>query len=405
MTAEAYDIAVVGGGLIGSTLAHALGQAGFRVILLERNARDGQLADTFDGRTTALAASTVTIMRSLGLWAGLAAVAGPIADIRVSDRGSGLYLHFDHSAVGTEPMGYIVENRHLRRMLADALAAASTITAEAPVSVASIERSTGCATLTLADGRTVSAQLVIGTDGKNSLVRQSAGIRTIGWAYDQTALVTVVRHEEPHRGIAHERFLKGGPLALLPMLDPNLSSLVWTEETKTANRLEALSDADFAAEVARAFGPWLGSMTLATPRSRWDLSLHHATRYVAPRLALAGDAAHGIHPIAGQGANLGWRDIAVLAEILVDARRLGLDIGGIDVLNRYQAWRRPDNITLAAATDGLNRLFRGAAGPIGLARDLGLGAVNRIPPLKHFFMRHAMGMTGTLPRLARGEAL
>ena len=166
-----------------------------------------------------------------------------------------------------------------------------------------------------------------------------------------------------------------------------------------------MASADFTAEVGRAFGPWLGSLTLAEPRSRWDLALHHATRYVAPRLALAGDAAHGIHPIAGQGANLGWRDVAVLAEILVDARRLGLDIGGLDVLNRYQAWRRPDNMTLAAATDGLNRLFRGVAGPIGLARDLGLGAVNRIPPLKHFFMRHAMGLTGTLPRLARGEAL
>lgn len=405
MTGQAYDIAVVGGGLIGSTLAHALGQAGFRVILLERNPPRALLADNFDGRTTALAASTQTILKSLGLWTALEPVAGPITDIRVSDRGSGLYLHFDHSAVGTEPMGYIVENRHLRRMLADALEQADNVTVEAPVSVASIERCSGCAALTLADGRTLPVQLVIGTDGKNSLVRQSAGIRTIGWAYDQTALVTVLRHEEPHRGIAHERFLKGGPLALLPMLDPHLSSLVWTEETKTAERLEALSDADFVAEVAHAFGPWLGSMTLAAPRSRWALSLHHATRYVAPRLALAGDAAHGIHPIAGQGANLGWRDIAVLAEILVDARRLGLDIGGIDVLNRYQAWRRPDNITLAAATDGLNRLFRGAAGPIGLARDLGLGAVNRIPPLKHFFMRHAMGFTGTLPRLARGEAL
>lgn len=405
MTGQAYDIAVVGGGLIGSTLAHALGQAGFKVVMLERNAPKALLADNFDGRTTALAASTATILKSLGLWTALKPVAGPITDIRVSDRGSGLYLHFDHSAVGTEPMGYIVENRHLRRILADALEQADCVTVEAPVSVASIERNSGRATLSLADGRTLTAQLVIGTDGKKSLVRQSAGIRTIGWAYNQTALVTVLRHQEPHRGIAHERFLKGGPLALLPMLDPHLSSLVWTEETKTAERLEALSDADFLAEVGRAFGPWLGSLTLAAPRARWDLSLHHATRYVAPRLALAGDAAHGIHPIAGQGANLGWRDVAVLAEILVDARRLGLDIGGLDVLNRYQAWRRPDNLSLAVATDGLNRLFRGAAGPIGLARDLGLGAVNRIPPLKHFFMRHAMGMTGTLPRLARGEAL
>lgn len=400
-----FDIAVVGGGLIGSTLGLALAKAGFRTVLIERNRQETQLSDAFDGRTTALASSTATILKGLGLWDDLGPVAGPIADIRVSDRGSSLYLHFDHRAVGTEPMGYIIENRHLRRTLATALAACDLVTVEAPASVAAIERTGGAAILTLADGRQIRARLIVGTDGKNSMVRQSAQIRQIGWGYDQTALVTLIRHENPHRGIAHERFLKGGPLALLPLLDEHLSSLVWTEETPVAERLEALSDADFATELAKAFGPWLGEMEVAAPRSRWALSLHHATQYVAPRLALAGDAAHGIHPIAGQGANLGWRDVAVLAEILVDARRLGLDIGDIAVLERYQAWRRPDNITLAMATDGLNRLFRGASGPIGLARDLGLGAVNRIPPLKSFFMRHAMGLTGTLPRLARGEAL
>lgn len=403
--ARRYEVAIVGGGLIGSTLALALGRAGLSVALIERASPTALLDDAFDGRTTAVAASSQTVLAGIGAWDELAPLAGPILDIRISDGASRLHLHYDHAAVGDRPLGYIVENRHLRRALFQALATVDTVTIVAPTSVAAIVRDNAAAKLTLDDGSEIAAQLVIGTDGRNSTVRRSADIGSVTWGYDQTSLVTLVRHDEPHRSIAHERFLTGGPFALLPMADSHVSSVVWSDETSLIHRMIALDDAKLAVELVERFGPWLGTFKIVAPRSEWKLSLHHAKSYVAPRLALAGDAAHGIHPIAGQGANLGWRDVAALAEVLVDARRLGLDIGALDVLRRYEAWRRPDNIALTAATDGLNRLFSNDVAPVRLARDLGLAAVQKIGPLKQIFMRHAMGLAGDQPRLARGERL
>lgn len=398
------DVAIVGGGPVGTTLAVALAKAGFAVALVERAPVEVLAADAHDGRGSAIALGSKRILDALGLWAPVAATAGPILDIRVSDGPSRLFLHYDHSAVSDEPLGWIVENRHLRRAGFAALAE-SGVTLVAPASVTAVERSGGTARLQLADGRSIAAGLVVGADGRGSVVRKAAGIAATGWSYPQTALVCSVRHAEPHRNIAHERFLAAGPFAMLPLADPHLSSVVWTERTALAPAMMALDDGAFSQAMEARFGDFLGRLAVEGRRWSWPLSLHHAARYVDPRLVLVGDAAHGIHPIAGQGLNLGLRDIAVLAEVLVDARRLGLDIGDLAQLERYQRWRRPDNVALLVATDALNRLFSNDIGPLRLARDLGLAAVNRLPPLKGLFMRQAMGLVGSLPRLARGEPL
>jgi 2-octaprenyl-6-methoxyphenol hydroxylase len=248
------------------------------------------------------------------------------------------------------------------------------------------------------------ARLVAAADGRESPLRRAAGIQTVEWRYPQTGIVTTVRHQRPHNGIAVEHFMRAGPFAILPMTE-NRSSIVWTERGELAPRLVALSDAAFAAELAARFGDFLGPVEPLGPRWTYPLTLLLAERYVATRLALVGEAAHTIHPIAGQGLNLGIRDVAALAELVIDARRLGLDIGNETVLLRYQQWRRFDALALAAVTDGLNRLFSNSLPPVQLARDIGLAAVNRLPPLKRLLMRDAMGIAGDLPRLVRGERL
>ena len=405
MAGERFDVAVIGGGPVGALLALALAGAGLGVALLDRAAPAEAEEEGFDGRATAVALGSQRILAGLGVWQELAPAAGPILDIRVSDGRSHLFLHYDHRSVGDEPLGYIVENRHLRRALNRAVREAPLVTLLAPCAIDAIRPDATGVTLLREDGASLRASLLVGADGRGSLVRRSAGIASTEWQYGQTALVCSVQHDEPHRGIAHERFLTAGPLALLPLKDPHRCSVVWTETTRAAAILLALDDEAFSAEMQARFGDSLGRIRIAGRRWSWKLALHHAARYVAPRLALAGDAAHGIHPIAGQGLNLGWRDVAALAEVLVDARRLGLDIGQIDVLQRYEAWRRPDTLSLILATDGLNRLFSNDIAPVRLARDIGLGLVDRIEPLKRRFMRQAMGLAGPLPRLVRGEAV
>ena len=399
------DVAIVGGGMAGMTLALALGQAGFRVVTIDRTPETTRTADAHDGRASAIALGSKRVFAGLGVWDRLASDAGPILDIRVSDGPSRLFLHYDHREVSDESLGYIVENRHLRRALTAALDHCPLVTRRAPCGLTGLARDGAAAHLALDDGGTLEAALAIGADGRESAVRASAGIAITAWRYPQTAIVCTVRHARPHRGVAHERFLGAGPFALLPLKDPNRASIVWTERAERAGAMMALDDAAFSREMMRRFGDSLGEIAIEGARWTWPLGLHHAERYVDARLALVGDAAHGIHPIAGQGLNLGLRDVAALAEVLVDARRLGLDIGSEAVLMRYQRWRRTDNVALLIATDTLNRLFSTDLAPVKLARDLGLAAVNRLPPLKQLFMRHAMGLLGDLPRLARGERL
>ena len=398
------ELIVVGGGLVGLTLAIACAEAGIEVAIIDREDPATMLAEPFDGRTTAIAHGSQQVLAGIGLWPLVADAAEPILEIRVADGGSPLFLHYDHHAVGDHPLGYIVENRVLRRALMTRAAQLATLRHLAPLAVERVEREASGATAYLADGSRLRGELVAACDGRGSPLRRAAGIKTVEWSYPQTSIVCTVQHEMPHRGVAVEHFLPAGPFAILPMTG-NRSSIVWTERADLAPRLLALDAASFAVELGRRFGDFLGALEVVGPRFSYALSLLHAERYAAPRLALVGDAAHVIHPIAGQGLNLGIRDVAALAELVVDSRRLGLDIADATALARYERWRRFDNLMLAAVTDALNRLFSNSVPPVKLARDVGLAVVDRLPPLKRFLMRHAMGVVGELPRLVRGERL
>ncbi len=403
------DAVVLGGGLVGLSLAAALGQAGIATVVVDSEQPTVAAADPFDGRGSAIAWGSAQVLRGLGLWQRMAPHAAPIEEIRVSDGDSLLFLHYDRRALGSEPLGYIVENRFTRRALYAHIAGLAEVTLLAPARAVALERSASGAIVRLEDGRTIKARLAIAADGRESPSRRSAGIAAMRWNYQQTGIVCSIRHEKPHRSMAHERFLPAGPFAVLPLPDSehgeHRSSIVWTERNALVPAMMALGDAEFSQEIAQRFGDSLGAISVAGPRWAYPLSLLQAERYTDLRLALIGDAAHVIHPIAGQGLNLGLRDVAALAECVADAHRLGLDIGCADVLARYQRWRRFDTLTLIAVTDGLNRLFSTDLAPVRLARDVGLAIVDRMPPLKRLFMRHAMGTVGELPRLARGEAL
>ena len=402
---EDVELLIAGGGLTGLLLGVACAGAGLAVAIVDRQEPAVLLADDFDGRSSAIGYGSHKVLEAIGVWPDIASDAEPILEIRVADGDSPLFLHYDYRELGTgAPLGYIVENRILRRSLADRVGSIPNLLFLAPLAVGSVSTTAFGTTAALSDGRQIRARLVAAADGQKSPLRCAAGIRTIEWRYPQTGIVTTVRHQRPHNGVAVEHFMRAGPFAILPMTG-NRSSIVWTERAELAPRLANLSDAAFAAELAARFGDFLGPVTPIGPRWTYPLTLLLAERYVATRLALVGEAAHTIHPIAGQGLNLGIRDVAALAELIIDARRLGLDIGDERLLQRYQQWRRFDALALAAVTDGLNRLFSNALPPIQLARDIGLAAVNRLPPLKRLLMRDAMGIAGDLPRLVRGEPL
>lgn len=398
------DVLIIGGGLVGGALACALGQVGMPVAVVDSAPPETVLKAGFDGRASAVAFSSQRLLEAIGVWARVAGEAAPILDIRVSDGESPLFLHYHHAEVGDQPFGYMVENRVLRRALIEGMRALPSVRLLAPARCSRLRRAEPGVDAELASGERVRAQLVVGADGRASPTRDGAGIRLTRWTYAQTAIVCTAAHQRPHRFIAHERFLPSGPFAILPLLG-NRSSIVWTERSPLAAEIMALDDGAFTAELRRRFGDFLGTVRLVGPRWSYPLSLQFAETAIARRLALVGDAYHGMHPIAGQGMNMGLRDVAALAEVLTDAHRLGQDIGGAAVLRRYQQWRRFDNHLMLAMTDALNRLFSNDIGPVKLARDLGLAAVNRIPPLKRLFMRHAMGVVGELPRLMRGSPL
>jgi 2-octaprenyl-6-methoxyphenol hydroxylase len=422
------DVLITGGGMVGLTLALALADAGLTIIVIDSLPVAEREAVAYDGRSSAIAEGSRRVLDGIGVWNGMAPEACPILDIRVSDARVGhpaslLFLHYDHRELEAPPpskrragptrakpapMGYIVENRVIRRVLLAAIAARRGIRHLAPTQAVGLAREPGQARLTLADGTSLSGRIVIAADGRGSPMRKAAGIRLTEWEYPQEGIVCTIGHELSHQNVAHEHFLPSGPFAVLPMVDDangHRSSIVWTEKRELVPSIMALSSESFAAEIQHRFGDSLGRIRLLGLRWAHPLKLQHATRYIDERLALVGDAAHAIHPIAGQGLNLGLRDVAALAETLVDAHRLGLDIGVGEPLERYERWRRFDNLMLMAATDLLNRLFSNDIAPMRLARDIGLGLVNRMPPLKRLFMRHAMGMVGDLPRLIRGERL
>jgi 2-octaprenyl-6-methoxyphenol hydroxylase len=401
-----FDVIVIGGGMTGLALAAAAAGAGAPVLLVEQRALPATTELPFDGRVTAISRGSRRLLEGIGVWVHLAAEAQPIQDIEVGERHSPLTVHYDHRALGGEPLGHIVENRVIRRALMRRLGELDSGALEiaAPDRPARIERRAEAVEVALAGGRRVRAGLLAAADGRSSPLRDLAGIGVMRWRYEQTGIVATIAHALPHHGRAFERFFATGPLALLPMLGRR-SSIVWAADNRLARELIALDDREFAAELGDRYGDRYGALELAGPRWHYPLAMTQAGRYTDRRLALVGDAARAIHPIAGQGWNLALRDVAALAELIVDARRLGLDPGGAFVLARYERWRRFDSLALIGITDGLNRLFANDLLPLRLARELGLGAVERMPPLKRFFMRHAMGLLGDLPRLMRGEAL
>ena len=409
------DIIVCGGGMVGLTFGLAAAQGGLAVTVVDALSQEKALAAGFDGRVSALAYASVRMLTALGVWPYLQPHAQPIREILVTDGKAGqpaspFSLHFDAQEIGAPTLGHIAENRHTRAALFAAIPA--NLTYIAPAGVTRLETEPGGIIAHLSNGMRIKAALAVAADGRESKLRAAQGINVVGWSYPQTGIVATVAHERPHNGVAYEHFLPSGPFAILPMTE-NRSSLVWTERAAKAPAMMALDEEAFNAEVARRFGPHLGATKVvglndgAHPRAgRWSypLSFHIARDFVKPRFALAGDCAHGIHPIAGQGLNLGLKDAAALAETLLDAARLGRDIGALDTLKRYERWRRFDSVALAASTDALNRLFSNDIVPLRHLRDLGLGIVDAIGPARRFFMRHAGGDVGKLPKLLKGEA-
>ena len=398
------DLLVVGGGLVGLTFARAASNAGLKVMLVDRQAPEHVEGEYFDGRVSSIAKGSANMLRHLGIWKLVQAEAQPIQEIRVTDRESPFFLHYNAKDVGAGPMGYIIENRVLRLALNRIVAADPKICWETEVEVQSIERNSHRVSAELSNGIKVSAMLVVAADGKNSALRSGAGIKIIERAYHQTGIVCSVRHSFPHNAIAHERFLSAVPFAILPMIG-NCSSLVWTERPDTAAAILNLGDTDFVEELSWRFGGFLGELEVISPRWHYPLQLLLARELISERLALVGDAAHAIHPIAGQGLNLGLRDAAALAQLLGEAQRLGMDLGDPIVLSRYDQWRRFDGFSMAAITDGLNRLFSTTLVPVRGLRTFGLGAVNQLPFLKRIFQRHAMGTLGGLPNLFRDNVV
>jgi 2-octaprenyl-6-methoxyphenol hydroxylase len=399
------DVLIAGGGFAGLALALALRQAlgqRFAVTLA-----DPELARGDDPRASAIAAAPRRMFEALGVWDAVGAQAQPILDMvitdsRVEDAVRPVFLTFEGEIEPGEPFAHMIENARLVAELAAKAAAAGVTLVSQPVKDFTAGRAG--VSVELGDGSTFTTKLLVAADGGRSRLRERAGIAVHGWSYAQSAIVTTLAHERDHHGRAEEHFLPGGPFAILP-LRHNRSSIVWTERTADAERFVALPDAQFRDELEKRFGLHLGDITLAGPRRAYPVGLWVARSFIAARMALVGDAAHVIHPIAGQGLNMGLRDIAALAEAVVDGARLGLDPGDATVLERYQRWRRFDTMTMSVATDALNRLFSNRSDVLRLARDIGLGLVDRLPPLKRMFMREAAGLAGEVPKLLRGEAL
>lgn len=400
------DLLITGGGLNGATLALAAAQAGLTATVIDAAPLLAHRDPDFDGRSYALALGSVRMLKRLGLWEGLADHAQAMTEIRVSDGRVGmaeavLGLDFHSAEIEEGPMGQMVEDRYLRRVLLDALAASDRVQHLPGRKVLSQEVTGQSARVTLDDGTTLSGRLLVGADGKRSGTAQRARIRRTGWCYGQTGLVCAIAHEKPHEGVAHQLFLPAGPLAILP-LTGNRSSIVWSEREAQAAAVQALPDADYLTVLRPRFGDFLGEISLAGGRYAYPLELSLANALVADRLALVGDAAHAMHPIAGQGLNAGLRDVAALAHVLAEARKRGEDIGAPDVLGRYQSWRRFDVATLAAATDVFNRLFSSDNPLLRAGRDLGMKLVQAMPEARRGFVREAAGLTGELPELMRG---
>jgi len=397
------DVIIFGGGLVGLALAAALDSSGLSSIVVDP-ADPAPRADAgFDGRTSAVSSSSMRMLETIGVAAHLVEPGCPIWRIAVADGLEPGGLHFDPD--DGEPLGFMHENRNLRAALHARADAGKNVWLLWQSRVASVDRREHGVVVGLEDGRKLSAPLLIAADGRNSKTRETAGINIARWKYDHQAIVSVLRHERAHEHVAYEIFYPTGPFALLPMNDDKLghrSAIVWSVLEEDAGGWLSLGDEDFAAEVEAAMGGFLGKVEMLAPRSTFPLGFHHAAQITAKRLALVGDAAHAIHPIAGQGLNLGFRDVAALAEVLVEGARLGLDLGDRQLLDRYQRWRSLDALSVAFATDSLTRIYGIPGKTVSAVRRFGMGLVGRLSPLRNRLMSEARGTSGELPLLLRG---
>jgi 2-octaprenyl-6-methoxyphenol hydroxylase len=401
------DVLIIGGGLVGQTLALALAAHEIGSVIVERADPESHLAAAFDGRASAIASASGAMLGALGLGAVLADEGCPIRSIEVAEGLNPEVIHFTVPADDPMPLGTMVENRVLRAALLAATRDEQRTTLLAPAAIAELARGPHRVEAVLEDGRTIHAALVVAADGRRSATRDAAGIRMARWDYPNAAIVSMLAHAKPHGGVALELFYPSGPFALLPMTDladgRHRSALVWTVERDVAPGVVKLGPRGFAAEVAKRLGGRLGAIEAVAPAVSWPLGFHHAGRYRAERLLLVGDAAHGIHPIAGQGLNLGFRDVAALTQVLADGVRTGLDPGDPALLARYERWRRADNSLTAFATDTLARFFGLPGRPVMALRRFGLGLVERLPPAKRTFAAIARGTAGDLPPLLEGR--
>lgn len=407
--APSYDVVISGASFAGMALACALAQAlgpDFPIALIDRASPvDG--ASPPDARASAIAAGSKRMLEVLGVWEAVAPEAQPVTGIDITDSSleagvRPVLLSYENVLEAGEPATYIVPNGALLAALRAAVARTPSLELIAPAEARDLAATETSACVTLDDGRRLSAALVVAAEGRVSRLREASGIKVVGWDYPQTGIVTTVRHEKPHGARAVQHFLPAGPFAILP-LTGNRSCITWTEDAEEAKRIFALDDAGFLQEVEKRFGGKLGAIALDGPRQSWPLKMHLARRYAGQRFALIGDAAHGVHPLAGQGVNLAFRDVAALAEVLSEAVRLGFDAGNAQALSRYERWRRFDSVVSTATFDGLNRLFASDLALLRSGREFGLGLVDRIPALKRFFVAEAAGLTGELPRLLKGE--
>mgnify|MGYP003386604924 FL=1 len=392
-----FDVVIIGGGLVGGTLAVALAQQNFKVAVIDRESPEELLKPDLDGRTTAVSYGSKLIFDQLGIWDKVEHAAEPILDIRVFERDSPWAIYYNHQDVGNAPMGYIVENRVLRQgIFQRAVELQDQLTWMAPASVAHTERHLESVIVELDDGNTLKASLLVGAEGRLSPTRDEAGIKTFRWSYDKMALIAHVTHEKPHQGSAWEVFQPQGPFAILPLrtcptTGSYRSGIVWTGSPSDINQLLSLDDEEISAELQELF-PYFGTIQVSGKRWSYPLSAMIAKGTVDHRLAIVGDAAHTVHPVAGQGVNLGWRDAQTLAKVLGKAKGLGLDIGSKSILQDYQRRRRVDTASILAMSDGMVRLFSNKSSTRSFLRNTGLGIVNQIPPLKRRLMRHAMGI-------------
>jgi len=397
------DVIIFGGGLVGLALASALDSSGLSSIVVDPADPAPRADASFDGRTSAVSSSSMRMLETIGVAHHLAIGGCPIWRIAVADGLKPGGLHFDSD--DDEPLGFMHENRHLRAALQARAEAGKNLWMMWKSRVTNVDRGEHGVVVSLEDGRKLSAPLLVAADGRNSKTREAAGINVARWKYDHEAIVSVLRHERPHEHVAYEIFYPTGPFALLPMNDEaggHRSAIVWSVPQEDSAGWLSLSDDDFAAEAQAAMGGFLGKIEMLAPRSSFPLGFHHAAQMIAQRMALIGDAAHAIHPIAGQGLNLGFRDAAALTQVLVEGTRLGLDLGDRQLLDRYQRWRSLDALSVAFATDSLTRIYGIPGATASAVRRFGMGLVGRIPPLRNKLMSEARGTSGELPLLLRG---